>query len=290
MQLGVTIPAKELGGDPAALRDYAEAAEGLGFDFIVAYEQLLGSPPATEGVRGGFSRASMAVEPLLLFAQLAAVTHRVQLLTGVIVAPQRPTVLLAKQAADVAVLSNGRLLLGLGVGANPAFYRALGQDFRTRGRRFEEQIAVLRMLWSEPEVSFRGEFHEIDGIAINPRPPGGSIPIWIGTHAERTLERIGRLAEGWVGAARSPRRLAERRAIVERAARAAGRNPGELAVHMQVDLRGFDVPRQIAYAQACAQAGVTHLSFNSMDGGLGSPAGHVEAMGAFIAAVEEAVG
>ena len=275
MQLGVTLPTKELGADLSALRDYAQAAEDLGFEFLMGYDQLLGSPPAAEGAREGFSWESFAYEPLLLFTFLSSATQRVQFLSGVIVAPQRPALLLAKQAADVAVISGGRLLLGLGVGANPSFYRALGQDFHTRGRRFEEQIELMRLLWSEPLVTYHGQFHDVQEVGINPRPPGGSIPIWIGTYAERTLERIRRLADGWVGAARSPRRLAGRRAIVDEAARRAGRDPSALGIHVQVDLLGFDLDRQLDYARRCAEAGVTHLSFNSMDCGLASAQEHI---------------
>ena len=288
MELGATLPTKELAGDGSAIRDYAQAADDLGFAFLMAYDQLLGSPGG-EGGETGSPYERFALDPLLVFAQLAVVTRRIKLLTAVIVAPQRPTVLLAKQAADVAVLSDGRLMLGLGVGANPAFYEALGQDFRTRGRRFEEQIELLRRLWAEPAVEYHGEFHDVSGVGINPRPPGGAIPIWIGTYAPRTLERIGRLGDGWVGAAGSPRRLGERKATVEAAARAAGRDPASLGIHMQVERGGFDLQQQLEHARRCADAGVTHLSFNSMDSGVTSPQGHIDAMRDFLEAARPAI-
>ena len=288
MKLGVTLPTKEIGADLGALRDHARAAEDLGFDFLMAYDQLLGSQPGHEGMHAEHSWERFAYEPLLLFGHLSAVTERIVFLSGVIVAPQRPAVLLAKQAADVAVMSGGRLILGLGVGANPRLYQALGQDFRTRGRRLEEQIELMRRLWAEPAVSYRGAYHEVDGVGINPRPPGGSIPIWIGTYAERTLERIGRIADGWVGAAGSPRRLAQRRAIVDEAARTAGRDPSELGIHMEVNRGRFEVEQQVEFAQRCADAGVTHLSFNTMDSGLTSAREHIEAMEAFIRATKVA--
>lgn len=285
MKLGVTLPIKEIG--VGEVREYVQTAEQLGFDFVMVYDQMLAfASPEIEIEAGEWHRE--AVEPLVLVAHLAAATERVEFLTSVIVAPQRPTVLLAKQAADVATLSNGRLILGLGVGANPAMYRALGQDFHTRGRRFEEQIAVMRALWSQPKVTFHGEFHYLEGVSLDPRPPGGAVPIWIGTYAQRTWRRIGRLGDGWVGAGRSPSRLPERRTIVDEAAREAGRDPADIAIHMQVDVAGTDVEQQVAHARRCDEAGATHLSFSSVDAGMSSSAQHIKAMRAFIEGTRQA--
>src|SRR6185436_13789954 len=143
-------------------------------------------------------------EPMVLFGFLAGVTAHLQLTTGILILPQRQTALVAKQAAEIDVLSNGRLRLGVGLGWNHVEYEALGMDFRTRGRRVEEQVEVLRKLWTEPLVTYRGTGHVIDNAGLNPMPVQRPIPIWFGGSAEPALKRAARLGDGWMPAGRQP--------------------------------------------------------------------------------------
>ncbi|MYE45627.1 MAG: LLM class F420-dependent oxidoreductase [Chloroflexi bacterium] len=204
MQLGVVLPEREIGSDPGAVRDYARAAEELGYDFLVTADHVLGADRERyPDLLGPYGHGAPIHEPLVLFGFLAAVTTRLRLITNVLILPQRQTVLVAKQAAEIDLLSGGRLTLGVGNGWNHVEYEALGQDFRTRGRRIEEQVRLLRRLWEQPLVAFEGRFDRVRDAGINPRPER-PIPIWMGGMAGRVLERIGRLADGW-----SPRLLSD---------------------------------------------------------------------------------
>ena len=204
MKFGVRFPHDAVGTDPLDVRDFARATEDAGFDYLAAFEHVAGA--AAErfiGIDTGFPAPPYLYdypfhEPFTLFAYLAGVTSRIEFVTNVLVLPQRQTTLVAKQATEVALLSGGRLRLGVGVGWNHAEFEALGADFHTRGRREAEQIVVLRKLWSEPLVSFSGEWHTLDrvGIAPLPRTP---IPIWMGGGlGEMTLRRVASLADGWM--------------------------------------------------------------------------------------------
>src|SRR5216110_1916665 len=181
MQYGVVFPQIEFGNDVQAIKDYAQTAEGLGYDYLLVYDHVLGAHPTREPrLTGPYTHEHPFHEPMVLFGFLAAVTRRLQLTTGVIILPQRQTALVAKQAAEVDVLSGGRLRLGIGVGWNPVEYEALGQDFHNRGRRCEEQITVLRALWTQEVVNFKGQWHQISHAGLNPLPVQRPIPIWIG--------------------------------------------------------------------------------------------------------------
>jgi probable F420-dependent oxidoreductase len=204
VKFGVTFPQTEIGTDPAAIRDFAQAAEDAGFDYLVAYDHILGAhPDRFIGRDLGFSAPpylydSQFHEPFTLFAFLAGVTKRIELTAGVVVLPQRQTALVAKQAAEVDLLSGQRLRLGVGVGWNFTEYEALNEDFRTRGARQEEQITVIRKLWTEELVTFRGRWHNLDRVGISPRP-ARPIPIWIGCgFQEPLLQRVARFADGWM--------------------------------------------------------------------------------------------
>jgi probable F420-dependent oxidoreductase len=197
MQIGVVYPQNELGGDPAAIGAIGRATEDLGYDYLLMFDHVLGA--SREG-RGGFapySEEDPFHDPLVAFGYLAAVTERIGLATGILVLPQRQTALVARQAADVDLLSGGRLRLGVAAGWNPVEYEALGQDFRSRGKRLDEQIPLLRKLWDEPLVEFAGQFDQIDRAALNPRPTR-RIPIWCGGLSDAALERASRLADGFI--------------------------------------------------------------------------------------------
>ena len=297
MQLGVVLPEREIGTDPIAVRDYAQAAEELGYEFLVTADHVLGADRRHyPDLLGPYGHQAAIHEPLVLFGFLAAVTTRLRLITNVLILPQRQTALVAKQAAEIDLLSGGRLVLGVGNGWNHVEYEALGEDFRTRGRRLDEQVVLLRDLWEQPLLTFEGRFDQVRDAGINPRP-ARSIPIWMGGMAGRVLERIGRLADGW-----SPRLLADdldqalpdmerRRERIGVAARAAGRDPAAIALLLRVRAETLD--EQLVQARRYREAGATHCSidtqgdasYDSGEAGLG-PAQHIEAIRAFREALE----
>src|SRR4030081_3577040 len=199
MEIGVVYPQTELRGDPDAVRRIGRAVEDLGFDHLLAYDHVLGAVHAdrTPPLTGPYTEHDPFHDPFLMFAYLAAITQRIGFATGILILPQRPTALVARQAADVDLLSGGRLRLGVGVGWNPVEYEALGQDFRTRGARQEEQIELLRRLFTEPVVDFSGRFHRVDRAALVPKP-ARPIPIWLGGSSEVAFDRAARLANGFI--------------------------------------------------------------------------------------------
>jgi probable F420-dependent oxidoreductase len=205
VKIGTVFPNADIGVDPAVIRDHARAVEDAGFDYLLAYDHVTGAHPdrfagaTIPGFAGPpYVHDSPFHEPLVLFSHLSAVTTRLQFVTSVLVLPQRPAPLVAKQAAEVDLLSGGRLRLAVGVGWNFAEYESLGAEFASRNARLEEQITVLRRLWSEPLVTYRGRWHTLDRIAITPRP-ARPLPIWIGGGAgDHALRRVARLADGWM--------------------------------------------------------------------------------------------
>lgn len=281
MQLGVVFPQTESGRDPAAIGEYARSIEAMGYQHLLAFDHVLGADPNRPGgIGGGYTHETLFHEPLVLFGYLAAVTERIELVTGVLILGQRQTALVAKQAAEVDVLSGGRLRLGVGIGWNAIEYEALGQDFRNRGRRSEEQIQVLRRLLSEPLVTFEGEFHRITAAGLKPLPER-TIPIWLGGAADAVLERAGRLADGWFPLEPDPARVAESIAKVRESAQANGRDPASLG--FEATVRAKDgIEAAVDHAHALEDAGATHLNFNSMDAGFASLLDHADAAKRFI--------
>ena len=282
MQLGVVFPQTEIGNDPAAIRDYAQAAEGAGYEHLLAFDHVLGAErDRPGGFQGPYDHETPFHEPFVLFGYLAALTERLELVTGIVILPQRQAALVAKQAAQLHVLSGGRLRLGVAVGWNAVEYEGLGENFHNRGRRIEEQIALLRALWSQPIVSFEGRYHRVTKAGINPRPPGGSIPLWMGGMSDAVIERTGRLADGWFPQYRDPADLPAGIERVRTAAREAGRDPDAIGIESRVAVRGTDVSEAVALARRFEQAGATHLSVNTMGAGFTSPGQHVDAIRAF---------
>ena len=199
VNLVTTLPLIDAGGDPGFVRDYAQAAEELGYQGLALADHVLGVNVASRPDWGDRNTSEDYFhDPFVLFGFLAACTTTVEFSTQVMILPQRQTVLAAKQAASLAVLCEGRFRFGIGSGWNPVEYVGLNEDFTNRGRRIAEQVEVMRRLWAEPHVTFEGEFHHIDDAGINPLPPGGSIPIWFGGHHERMLRRIAELGDGWM--------------------------------------------------------------------------------------------
>jgi probable F420-dependent oxidoreductase len=275
MRIGVTYPQTELGGDPGAIRAYGQRVEELGYSHILAYDHVVGADPT---VHTGWDRAydvhTTFSEPLVMFGYLAALTQTVELVTGVIILPQRQTVLVAKQAAEVDLLSGGRLRLGVGVGWNAVEFEALGEEFTNRGERTDEQIAVLRRMWCDQSVTFDGQYHRVTGAGIAPLPVQRPIPVWIGAASAPGYRRAGRLADGWFPLVEPGPKLDAARTVVAQAALGAGRDPAAIGMEGRITYAG-DLDAVADELAAWRTAGATHMSINTMGAGLSTVDDHL---------------
>ena len=277
MRIGVVFPQTELGGDPGAVRAYGQRVEELGYTHILAYDHVLGAGPQVHrDWKGPYDIDTTFHEPFVMFGHLAAITS-LELVTGVIILPQRQAVLVAKQAAEVDLLTGGRFRLGVGLGWNAVEYEALGEDFTNRGRRSEEQVELMRRLWTERSVTFTGRHHTVTGAGLAPPPVQRPIPVWFGVASDRAYERAGRLGDGWFPMMRPGPRLDHAREQVQRAAANAGRDPGSLGMEGRVDWTG-DRDAIAADIAAWKAAGATHLSVNTMKAGLATVDDHLDAL------------
>ncbi len=278
MNIGVVFPQTEIGADPGAVRAYAQRVEELGYTHLLAYDHVLGADPAVhEGWQGPYNLDSTFHEPLVLFGYLAALTS-LELVTGIIILPQRQTALVAKQAAEVDLLTGGRFRLGIGLGWNAVEYEALGKSFADRGERMAEQVGLLRRLWTEPAVTFDGTHERVTGAGLAPLPVQRPIPIWFGAQSRRAYQRAGQLGDGWFPQVPPGPGLDEARSVVEQAAVEAGRDPAELGMEGRVSWseRGPDeVTRRVGKWR---DAGATHVSVNTMGAGLASVDDHLAAL------------
>jgi probable F420-dependent oxidoreductase len=274
MRIGVVFPQTEIGPDAGAVRAYAQRVEELGFRHVLAYDHVLGADRAVHrGWQGPYDLATTFHEPLVLFGYLAGITS-LELVTGIIILPQRQTVLVAKQAAEVDLLSGGRFRLGIGLGWNAVEYEALGEDFSSRGRRVEEQVDLLRRLWTEPSVTYHGRYHRVTGAGLAPLPLQRPIPVWFGAQSDRAYLRAGRLADGWFPQVPPGPKLDEARGVVERAAVEAGRDPRAIGMEGRVTWRGS--PEKLAdHTRTWHEADATHVSVNTMGAGLRSVDDHL---------------
>jgi len=284
MKLGVVFPQTEIGNDPAAIRDYAQAAEELGFNHILVFDHVLGAHPERFqqlGFKPPYSYQTPFHEPFVLFGFLAAVTTRIELVTGILILPQRQTALVAKQAAEVDVLTGGRLRLGVGIGWNPVEYEALGENFRNRGRRVEEQVALLRALWTSEIVDFDGRYHQVRRAGINPLPIRRPIPIWMGGMSEPVLRRVARIADGWFPQFRPG---PDSTATVERLrtyVRDAGRAVEDVGIEGRISLFNTPEDQWGAALEGWRGMAASHVSVNTMGVQLASPQAHIDAIRRF---------
>ena len=278
MRIGVVFPQTELGGDAGAVRAYGRRVEELGFAHILAYDHVVGADPEVHtGWSGPYDVHTTFHEPLVMFGYLAAITETIELVTGVIILPQRQTALVAKQAAEVDLLSGGRLRLGIGIGWNAVEYEALGEDFGNRGKRSEEQISVLRRLWTEKSVTFDGLHHRITGAGLAPLPRQRPIPVWIGSASDAGYRRAGRVADGWFPMMAPGPGLEHARSVLAVAAEAAGRDPAKIGMEGRVTWRGDD-DATLREVGGWARAGASHLSINTMGAGLATVDEHLDVL------------
>jgi probable F420-dependent oxidoreductase len=254
MQYGTPLPLTAF-ASVGEVKTFAEALEAAGFDFTTTSGHVMAQPSGTNPHRPDRQYVGPFFDPFVTFSYLAAITQRLRFITGILVLPAWPTVLVAKQAAELALFSGGRFELGVGISWNPAEYQALGQQIHGRGRRMEEQIEVLRLLWTQPYVTFSGKYHSLDKVGIN-RPSLPRIPIWFGTESgEKALRRVARLADGWMSLGDPTPDLPRLRAYLQE----AGRDPAQLMVRgpVMADDRG-----KAAWVEAGKKLqanGVTHI-------------------------------
>jgi probable F420-dependent oxidoreductase len=279
MKFGVIFPQIEFGNDTTAIRDYAQTAEALGYHHILAYDHILGAnPDRPDGWQGPYTYRDPFHEPFVLFSYMAALTSRVEFVTGILILPQRETALVAKQAAELDILSNGRFRLGIGNGWNKVEYTAMNQDFHVRGRRMEEQVDVLRRLWTQELVTYQGQWHTIPDAGLNPLPVQRPIPIWFGGHADAVLERAARLGDGWFP---NYRNAASAKPSLDKLGQYLAQNGRSFSQ--------FGIEARLSYGNGRADewqpiladwqtAGATHLTLNTMYLGLDTPQKHIAAI------------
>ena len=289
MKTGAVFPQTEIGSDPAAVRDYVQAVEELGYAHMMVYDHVLGADTSHHANwEGSYTSESMFHEPFVLFGYLAGITTKIELVTAVLILGQRQTALVAKQAAEVDLLTGGRLRLGVGVGWNHVEYEALNQEFRNRGQRYAEQIKLLREFWTQEVVEFEGQYHKVDHAGVNPQPVQRPIPIWMGAGAranpvptDRVLRRVARLADGWFPQMQPTN---DARSTVERLkkfADEAGRDAAEIGMEPRINLGDGDPEFWQEQARVWEDMGATHISVNTMRSGLYSPQDHINAIQQF---------
>lgn len=285
MRVGVNFPQTEMPGDAGAVRAYAAAVEELGYEHITIFDHVVGADPSVHrGWDGPYDLESGFHEPLVVFGFLAALTS-LELATSVIILPQRQTVLVAKQAAEIDLLTEGRFRLGVGIGWNRVEYEALGMRFEDRGARFSEQIALMRELWSAASVTFDGRWERVTGAGIAPMPIQRPIPVWIGARAETALRRAGRIGDGWFPMMAPGDQLQKAIEVVHGAAVEAGRDPAVLGMEGQVALVAGDPDVSARRVSKWRDAGATHVSVRTTGQGFPTVDAHIAALEAVAAAI-----
>ncbi len=259
VQFGAGLPITAM-ADPLAVRDYAQALDDSGFDVLTTAGHLLGVAAGRHPDRPVPLYAGPFHDPFVVFAYLAGLTRRIHFRPSLLILPLFPTAIVAKQAAELQQLSLGRFELGVGLSWNQAEYAAVGADFTTRGRRVEEQIEVLRRLWSEPYVTFKGRWHTLDGVGLN-RTPSATIPIWLGGEHERALRRAARLADGFVSL-HDPVRDVPR---VMQYLRESGRDAAKFGVTVRLPVTAGGPTDWISDARQLQALGVTEIGIWTPD-------------------------
>jgi len=294
VQVGAVFPQLEIGTDPDVIATYARTVEELGYDHLVIFDHVLGADSNRPGGwNGAYDHRSMFHEPFVLYGYLASLTTRLNLATAIIVLPQRQTALVAKQAAELDILSRGRLILGVGIGWNQVEYEALGMDFTNRGRRVEEQVAVLRLLWTEEVVDFKGRWHRVDRAGLNPLPVQRPIPVWMGggwdrqtrTVVEPVLRRIARIADGWFTHLPANEDGRAGMAAFRRLVEEEGRDPAKLPVEGRLPAARSGVEDWKRGVEIFREIGMAGVELNTMGAGYHSIDEHLDALRRFRALI-----
>lgn len=288
MRFGAVLPNQLLPHTAEAVTKYGRAVEGAGLTFIASYDHVLGADTTTRpDWTGSYDHKNEFHESFVFIAFLAAIT-RLEFVTNVLILPQRQTALVAKQMADLDLLLDGRLRLGAGVGWNPVEYEALDVPFKTRGERLEEQVEVLRLLWTNESVNFEGKFHHIDRAGIAPLPRQRPIPIWLGgantrrgvppVRTDRVLGRIGRISDGWIASGGTNEELETNWRTIGDAAEAAGRDRRTLGFQPITDIPTVENADEFfRNVELWRTLGATHVSLRAKQG-TASIADHLEAL------------
>jgi probable F420-dependent oxidoreductase len=272
MKFGVVFPKTEIEPEPTVICDYAQTVEGLGYDYLLTYDHVLGANPDRPGGWQGrpYDYTVPFHEPFVLFGYLAGLTQSIRLVTGILILPQRQTALVAKQAAQVDLLSGGRLTLGIGIGWNEVEYEALGQNFHNRGKRSEEQVVLLRELWTRPLVTLRGNYHTISDAGLNPLPVQRPIPIWFGGTADAVLRRMARLGDGWFTGGSANDTLKSKVEHLHGYLAAEGRDPQTFGIDGRLSIGRMPQSAWAEEIDRWRQLGATQIAVNTMGAGFTS--------------------
>jgi probable F420-dependent oxidoreductase len=285
LRIGAVLPHHEIGDDPGAIRSYVEGVEAMGIDHLLIYDHVLGAPrDRPDGFDGPYDVTTAFHEPMVFFGFVAALTTRVDLVTAILILPQRQTALVAKQAAELAVLSGDRFKLGVGVGVTQVEFDALGEDFHTRGRRQEEQVDLMRRLWTEDVISYDGEFHRFSDAGISPRP-SRPIPILFGGSAPAALDRCARLGDGWIPLGSPNEKSVARVAELRRLRQAADRPWEGFEIRAQAQYRGGTPDRWRSHADAWRDIGATHIAIATHNADPTDVDGHLDRIAEYRSAV-----
>ena len=276
MEIGAVFPHNEIGTDPQAIKDYAQGVEELGVTHLLIYDHVLDADrDRPGGFEGPYDKDVAFHEPFTTFAFIAAVTKKLDMITTVMILPQRQTVLVAKQAAELAILSNNRFKLGIGVGWNTVEYTGLNENFKNRGKRQEEQVELMRLLWESEVLEYKGDYHHIDKASINPRP-SKSVPIWFGGGAPQLIERCADLGDGWIPLMGPNEAARKTLAAIKEKRKSKGLDWDNFGVQAQAQYAGGDAERWNKHAEKWRNLGASHLAIathnaepTNVDGHLG---------------------
>lgn len=291
MKFGATFPTTEIGDDPAVIRDFAQTAEELGYSFLVTYDHVVGAVHANRDPKlpGPYDETHPFHEPMVLLGYIAAATKRLELSTNILILPQRQTVLAAKQVAELAVLSENRFRLGLGIGWNTVEYESLGVPWKNRGARMDEQIELMRKLWSEPVLDYTGKYHRVDRGGILPQP-SKPIPIWFGGFSRRAMQRAARIGDGFLAMGVDASTLDRIKSLKEMLA-AEGRDEKSFGIETTINV-GRSPDEWVKVRKAWEAEGMTHYCMRTMsvgsawsgepDPGFTKPQQHIDALETFM--------
>ncbi len=281
MKIGAVFPQTEIGTDPGQIKEYAQALEDIGLDHILTFDHVMGGNAETHNLKGPYKHTDMFHELFVLYGFLAAVTKNIELTSGIIILPQRQTALVAKQAAAIDILSQGRLRLGIGIGWNDVEYEALGMNFKDRGQRSEEQILLLRKLWCNELITFEGKWHKVTDAGLNPLPVQRPIPIWFGGHADAVMRRVARIGDGWFPLFEMND---EGKGLIDKLhhyMEESGRHSNEVGIETFINVSGKTPEQYKKEISDWKNAGATHISINTMGANFSSLAEHIEAIKEF---------